>query len=101
MLSPLLPNAHSRAKTIWALERAVEIEDAIARLEGEATQLPDQSERDQSLEHQPKSEAGLEILPEGPPSEQVLPSIADSELQAPASSQTPANTPQKDGLRSG
>ena len=101
MLSPSLPNAHSRAKTIWALERAVEIEDAIARLEGEATQLPDRSERDQSLEHQPKSESGLEILPKGPPSEQVLPSIADSELQAPASSQTPANTPQKDGLRSG
>jgi hypothetical protein len=100
MLSPSLPNAHSRARTIWALERAVEIEDAIARLEGEATQLPDRGERDQSLEHQPKSEAGLEILPEAPLSEQVLPSIADSELQAPVSSQIPANTPQRDGLRS-
>src|SRR4249919_2608047 len=89
MLSPSLPNANSRAKTIWALERAVEIEDAIARLEGEATQLSDRGEGDQSLEHQPKIEAELEILPEGPLSEQMLPSIADSQLQAPVSSQIP------------
>jgi hypothetical protein len=98
MLSPSLPNANSRAKTIWALERAVEIEDAIARLEGEATQLSDRGEGDQSLEHQPKIEAELEILPEGPLSEQMLPSIADSQLQAPVSSQIPTGTPQKDGL---
>jgi hypothetical protein len=100
MLSPSLPNANSRAKTIWALERAVEIEDAIARLEGEATQSPDRGEGDQSREHQPKIEAGLETLTGGPPSEQVQPSIDDSELQTPGPSQILANAPQKDGLGS-
>src|SRR3954453_16962019 len=50
MFSPAIPNAQSRAKTVWALERARELEDAIERLEAQATRgVPDGDECDPGL----------------------------------------------------
>jgi hypothetical protein len=84
MLSPALPNAESRARTVWALERALELENAIERLEADAKHpLPDGVECDPGLALQRAVEGKRQSIP--PPPEQAAGSLVHSELPGLAS----------------
>jgi hypothetical protein len=84
MLSPALPNADSRARTVWALERALELENAIERLEADAKhRLPEGVECDPGLALQRAVQGERQSIPQPP--EQAAALLAHSELAGPAS----------------